>query len=71
MLQPGIWLQEKEVGIAHRHVIVSSVITALSRRLFFDYIKMCGGQGKPAYYSDTDSICTQATLPADPKNWVP
>ena len=67
MLQPGIWLQEKEVGIAHRHVIVSSVITSLSRRLLFDYIKMCGGQGKSAYYCDTDSICTQATLPVDPK----
>lgn len=67
LLQPGIWLQEKEVGIAHRHVIVSSIITALSRRLLFDYIKMCGEQGKPAYYSDTDSICTQAELPTDPK----
>ena len=67
MLQPGIWLQEKEAPIAHRHVIVSSVITALSRRLLFDYIKMCGSQGKPAYYSDTDSICTQADLPTDSK----
>jgi hypothetical protein len=67
MLQPGIWLQEKEVPIAHRHVIVSSVITSLSRRLLYDYIKMCGEQGKPAYYSDTDSICTQADLPTDSK----
>jgi hypothetical protein len=67
MLQPGIWLQEKEVPIAHRHVVVSSVITALSRRLLFDYIKMCSNQGKPAYYSDTDSICTKADLPTDPK----
>jgi hypothetical protein len=67
MLQPGIWLREKEVAIAHRHVVVSSVITALSRRHLYDYAKMCEEQKKPIYYCDTDSVATRATLPTDPK----
>lgn len=67
LLQPGIWLREKEVPIAHRHVVVSAIITSLSRRHLFDWSKMCYEQGKPPYYMDTDSICTKATLPVDPK----
>ena len=67
MLQPGVWLREKEVPIAHRHVIVSSIITALSRRHLYDYIKMCLGQGCAVYYVDTDSLATKADLPVDEK----
>ena len=53
MLQPGVWLREKEVAISHRHVIVSSIITALSRRHLFDYAKMCTEQRKPMLYCDS------------------
>ena len=67
MLQPGVWLQEKEVAISHRHVIVSSIITALSRRHLFDYAKMCTEQEKPMLYCDTDSVATRATLPTGDK----
>ena len=55
MLQPGVWLREKEVPVVHRHVIVSSIITALSRRHLYDYAKMCQEQGHPMLYCDTDS----------------
>ena len=67
MLQPGVWLKEKEASIAHRHVIVSSIITSLSRRHLYDYAKMCLDQGKPIYYCDTDSIASKADLPVDDK----
>ena len=67
LLQPGVWLREKEVPIAHRHVVVSSIITALSRRHLYDYAKMCAQQGKPIYYCDTDSIASKADLPVDEK----
>jgi hypothetical protein len=67
MLQPGIWLREKNVPITHRHVIVSAVITALSRRHLYDYAKMCTEQKKPMMYCDTDSVATKAQLPVDPK----
>lgn len=67
MLQPGVWLKEKEVPIAHRHVIVSAIITALSRRHLFDYAKMCLNQGKPIFYCDTDSVASKAILPVDDK----
>lgn len=67
MLQPGIWLREKEVAIAHRHVVVSAIITALSRRHLYDYAKMCEEQKLPIYYCDTDSIASKATLPTDSK----
>ena len=67
MLQPGVWLQEKEVAISHRHVIVSSIITSLSRRHLFDYAKMCTEQKKPMLYCDTDSVATRATLPTGDK----
>jgi hypothetical protein len=65
MLQPGIWLREKEVPVVHRHVVVSSIITALSRRHLYDWSKLCYAQGKPPYYMDTDSIATKADLPTD------
>jgi hypothetical protein len=67
MLQPGIWLREKNVPIAHRHVVVSAIITALSRRHLYDYAKMCADQKKSIMYCDTDSVATQATLPTDTK----
>ena len=67
MLQPGVWLAEKEAKIAHRHVIVAAVITAIARRTLYDYMKECYAQGKPPYYTDTDSIATRAKLPVDDK----
>jgi len=67
MLQPGVWLKEKEVPISHRHVIVSAIITALSRRHLYDYMKMCLSQGYMPYYVDTDSVATKADLPVDDK----
>ena len=67
LLQPGIWLREKNVPIAHRHVVVSAIITALSRRHLYDYAKMCEAQNKPITYCDTDSVATKADLPTDTK----
>jgi hypothetical protein len=67
MLQPGVWLADKTAKIAHRHVIVASVITAVARRTLYDYIKECERQGCPIYYCDTDSLATKADLPVDDK----
>jgi hypothetical protein len=67
MLQPGVWLVEKEAQIAHRHVIVAAVITAIARRTLYDYAKECLRQDLPAYYCDTDSLATKADLPRDDK----
>ena len=53
MLQPGVWLQEKEATIAHRHVAVSTVITAIARRTLYDLAKECLAQGCPSYYCDS------------------
>jgi len=65
MLQPGVWLREKEAAITHRHVIVSSIITSLSRRHLYDYAKMCVEQRCPILYCDTDSVASKAELPTD------
>ena len=67
MLQPGVWLVEKEATIAHRHVPVAAVITSIARRTLYDFMKECYNQGLPPYYTDTDSIATKATLPVDDK----
>ena len=67
MLQPGVWLQDKETVISHRHVVVSSVITSIARRTLYDLAKECYRQGHPLYYCDTDSLATKATLPIDEK----
>ena len=67
LLQPGIWLQEKEVPVAHRHVPISAHITAIARRTLYNFAKECYRQGKPLYYCDTDSLGTKAYLPRDPK----
>lgn len=67
MLQPGVWLQEKEAVIAHRHVVVSAFITAIARRTLYDFAKECYRQGKPLTYCDTDSLATKADLPVDDK----
>ena len=40
-------------------------ITALSRRLLYDYDKECRNQGHPSAYFDCDSLATKATLPVD------
>lgn len=67
MLQPGVWLREEEAVIAHRHVIVSSFITAIARRTLYNYCQECYSQKKEPYYMDTDSIATRADLPVDDK----
>jgi len=67
MLQPGVWLAEKEAQISHRHVVVAAVITAIARRTLYDYAKECYRQGKSLYYCDTDSLATKARLPIDDK----
>lgn len=67
MLQPGVWLAEKEAKIDHRHVIVAAVITAIARRTLYDYGKECFRQSKPLMYCDTDSLATKADLPRDDK----
>lgn len=67
LLQPGVWLQEKTVPIAHRHVPISTHITAIARRTLYEYCKECYRQGHSVYYMDTDSIATKATLPVDEK----
>ena len=67
MLQPGVWLREKQAVIAHRHVVVSSFITAIARRTLYDYSKECYRQGCALHYCDTDSLCTKAVLPVDDK----
>jgi hypothetical protein len=67
LLQPGVWLREKEVSISHRHVIVSAIITALSRRHLYDFIKMSHAQNCPVAYMDTDSLASKALLPTDDK----
>ena len=53
LLQPGIWLAEKKATVAHRHVPISCHITALSRRLLYDYVKECYAQGHPPAYMDS------------------
>jgi hypothetical protein len=67
MLQPGVWLVEKEAVISHRHVVVAAVITAIARRTLYDYAKECYRQRKSVYYCDTDSLATKAKLPVDDK----
>ena len=53
MLQPGVWLREKQAVIAHRHVVVSSFITAIARRTLYDYSKECYRQGCALHYCDS------------------
>jgi hypothetical protein len=67
MLQPGVWLRDKQSLIAHRHVPISTHITSLSRRLLYQYAMMCYEQGKPSLYFDTDSLVSAADLPTDDK----
>jgi len=67
MLQPGVWLCEKEAQISHRHVPIAAVITSIARRTLYDYMKECYTQGFEPYYTDTDSIATKASLPIDEK----
>ena len=66
MLQPGVWLQEKEAVIAHRHVVISAFITSIARRTLYDLAKECYRQNHPMTYCDTDSVATKADLPVDP-----
>jgi hypothetical protein len=51
MMAPGIYVREDRMPINHVHVPISAKVTALSRKLLFDYLRMC----KRIAYSDTDS----------------
>ena len=53
MLQPGVWLQEKQATIAHRHVAVSTVITSIARRTLYNLAKECYRQKHALYYCDS------------------
>ena len=53
MLQPGVWLVEKEAIIAHRHVPIAAVITSIARRTLYDLAKECYRQGCSLYYCDS------------------
>ena len=55
MLQPGVWLAEKEATIAHRHVPVAAVITSIARRTLYDFAKECYKQNHSLYYCDSVS----------------
>ena len=59
--------KEKEVKVVHRHVVISAFITAIARRTLYDLAKECYRQNHPMAYCDTDSLCTKAKLPVDPK----
>ncbi len=65
-LMPGVWQHEREAEVAHRHVAMSSWITAIARRTLFyplqDAYRQCG----KIMYTDTDSIASPAILPSDP-----
>lgn len=52
LIVPGVWQKNEIVDVQHAHVPISSHITALSRKLLFDYLNQC----KDPYYCDTDSV---------------
>jgi hypothetical protein len=52
MLSPGIYVREDVMPLDHVHVPISATVTALSRKLLFNYLKPC----KRVFYTDTDSI---------------
>lgn len=53
-LFPGCWFVDSTVPIPHRHVPLSSHITALSRRLLYDLLV----QSQEVHYCDTDGFST-------------
>jgi hypothetical protein len=71
-LMPGVWSEEKEAKVAHRHVAMSAWITAIARRTLYEHLHTAINQKTPAFphgcpihYCDTDSVATPATLPSD------
>lgn len=59
MKRPGIWVEPViRKTIPHRHVIVSSYITARARRAIFDFM----GQCNEIHYCDTDGFSTDTRL---------
>jgi hypothetical protein len=57
-LFPGAWLEDRYVPVPHMHVPISVHITALSRRLIYNYINLCAD----VYYCDTDGFATTTLL---------
>lgn len=53
-LFPGVWLYEKDVPVPHRHVPISTHITALARRTLFDFMDA----SQQVHYCDTDGFST-------------
>lgn len=57
-LIPGVYVEKREIMIPHAHVPISVHITALSRRLIYDYMQPCLNRG--VHYCDTDGFSTGA-----------
>ncbi len=55
-LFPGAWLVNSQVPIPHRHVPISTHITAIGRRTLFEYMTACND----LHYCDTDGFSTDS-----------
>lgn len=62
---PGVYVGTEIKRIPHRHVPISMMITARSRRLLHEHIVAAYQKGS-VYYCDTDSVTCDAELPTDP-----
>lgn len=63
MLFPGAWLYEKTVPVPHRHVPISTHITALARKRIFEFMDGCA----EVHYCDTDGFSTTEKLETSPE----
>lgn len=59
-VMPGVYIDDVEVDVPHRHVMISSTITARSRRLLYDGASMAY---KGPYYFDTDGFAVDPDCP--------
>ena len=57
-LFPGAWLSESWIPIPHRHVPISTHITAIARRTIYDFMSSC----EHVHYCDTDGFSTTEKL---------
>lgn len=67
LMMPGVFMVTAEQHIPHQWVPVPAAVTAIARRVLYDYISLCQDPVNPAYldvgYTDTDSIVTACELP--------
>jgi hypothetical protein len=61
MIAPSILVKAVRRRVPHRHVPISAMITARSRRLLLEHIRTASKSGR-VYYCDTDSIVCDAFL---------